>query len=73
VAYFTINPKLKEDSLSFGWLSNENLMKSGPYVDWYQFKEPFIATLDGTTGNGLIFKPEPEEIEFMDEEESSGI
>ncbi len=73
VAYFTINPKLKEDSLSFGWLSNENLMESGPYVDWYQFKEPFIATLDGTTGNGLIFKPEPEEIEFMDEEESSGI
>jgi hypothetical protein len=32
-----------------------------------------VATLDGTTGKGLIFQPIPEEIEIMDEEESSGI
>ena len=39
-----------------------------------KFKNPFIMTLDGTTGVGEIYQPEEEEeLVTMDEEESSGI
>lgn len=73
VAYFTIDPKRRVDSLNIDWLQDDCLIKSGTYVNWYHFEQPFVATLDGTTGKGLIFQPIPEEIEIMDEEESSGI
>ena len=73
VAYFTIDPRRRKDLLDMDWLSQDNLVQSGKFVDWYRFDQPFLATLDGTTGKGLIFRPEPEEPETMDEEESSGI
>jgi hypothetical protein len=72
VAYFTIDPK-RIDILNLNWLPKENLVQSKTYVDWYRFEDPFLVTLDGTTGKGFIYKPEPEELEIMDEEESSGI
>lgn len=73
VAYFTIDPKRRIDILNLNWLPKENLVQSKTYVDWYRFEDPFLVTLDGTTGKGFIYKPEPEELEIMDEEESSGI
>ena len=48
-------------------------VKSNKYTSWYRFKNPFIMTLDGTTGVGEIYQPEEEELVTMDEEESSGI
>ena len=73
VAYFTIDPKHKKDTLNLDWLPKENIVESGKYVDWYRFDQPFLATLDGRTGIGSIFQPEPDQLETMDEEESSGI
>jgi len=71
--HFTIDPRRRKDLLDMDRLSRDNLVQSGKFVDWYRFDQPFLATLDGTTGKGLIFRPEPEEPEIMDEEESSGI
>ena len=73
VAYITIDPKRKNDILNLDWLSSDNLKQSGQYVDWYRFNQPFLATLNGMTGDGIIYQPKPETPEMMDEEESSGI
>ena len=73
VAYFTIDSKQRKDYLDLNWLSKDNLVKSGKFVDWYRFDQPFMATLDGTTGKGLIYGPEPDGLDIMDEDESSGI
>ena len=73
VAYITIDPKRKNDILNLDWLSSDNLKQSGQYVDWYRFNQPFLATLNGMTGDGIIYQPKADTPEMMDEEESSGI
>ncbi|GIR88865.1 MAG: phosphoenolpyruvate synthase [Candidatus Neomarinimicrobiota bacterium] len=73
VAYLTVNPKSKNDQLLLDWIDEDCLVQSNKYTSWYRFKNPFIMTLDGTTGVGEIYQPEEEELVTMDEEESSGI
>ena len=73
VAYFTIDPKQKNEDLNLEWVNNSHLVKSGKYVDWYQFQTPIITTIDGTNGKGMIYKPKEPKKESMDEEDSSGI
>ena len=74
VAYFTVNPKNKDDQLDLGWLRDDHLKKSNKYTKWYHFDEPMTITLNGTTGKGEIYQPmENKELIIMDEEESSGI
>jgi len=73
VAYITIDPKRRNDILNLDWLSSDNLKQSGQYVDWYRFNQPFLATLNGMTGEGIIYQPKADTPEMMDEEESSGI
>ena len=74
VAYFTVNPKNKDDQLDLKWLCNNHLKKSNKYTDWYHFDKPMTITLNGTTGKGEIYQPmENKELIIMDEEESSGI
>ena len=53
VAYFTIDPKGKHDHLNLDWISQDSLVKSGTYVDWYRLESPFMTKLDGMTGLGL--------------------
>ena len=74
VAYFTVNPKNKDDQLDLKWLCDDHLKKSNKYTDWYHFDKPMTITLNGTTGKGEIYQPmENKELIIMDEEESSGI
>jgi len=74
VAYFTVNPKSKNDQLDLKWLCDDHLKKSNKYTDWYHFDKPMTITLNGTTGKGEIYQPmENKELIIMDEEESSGI
>ena len=73
MAYITIDPKRNNDILNLDWLSSDNLKQSGQYVDWYRFNQPFLATLNGMTGDGIIYQPKADTPEMMDEEESSGI
>ena len=48
-------------------------VESTKYIDRYRFERPLTITLDGTTGQGVIFQPMDMKKEPMDEEESSGI
>jgi len=73
VAYFTIDPKRRRDVMELDWLKTEEKYYTGKYIDWYRLKNPMLTTLDGTTGQGLIYQPIVIEPEFMDEEESTGI
>ena len=73
VAYITINHNSKYDNFNDKWLREESKFKSGEYIDWYKFKNPIKVILDGTTGKGLVYKPDAEENEKMNEEESTGI
>ena len=74
VAYFTINPKSKNDLLKLDWLNKNHLYESTKYIDWYRFNKPITITLDGTTGLGNIYKPDfSNKSLIMNEGESSGI
>ena len=73
VAYFTIDPKQKNEDLNLEWINNRYLVKSGKYVDLFQFQTPIITTIDSTNGKGIIYKPKEPNKESMDEEDSSGI
>ena len=73
IAYITINPKNKYDKLNTEWIPEENKVQSGKYIDWYKFNKPLDIVLDGTTGRGMICKPQKRVLNVMDEEESSGI
>ena len=74
VAYFTVNPKKKNDKLQLDWLSPCQLVESNEYTEWYKFDKPIKMTVDGVTGIGYIYQPEIiKETEAMDEEDSSGI
>ena len=74
VAYFTINPKNKNDILELEWLNKSQLIESNKFTEWYHFDNPITITLDGTTGLGNIYQPEiMKRSQIMDEEESSGI
>ena len=73
VAYITYNPKNKNDKLDMSWLKDKNLMESKTYTDWYHFEEPISMTLDGITGKGVLYQPKLNELDTMNEEESTGI
>ena len=73
IAYITIDPKNKNDHLGFDWISDDSLVESTNYIDWYHFDRPITITLDGTTGKGVIYQPLEIKKDHMDEEESSGI
>ena len=74
VAYFTVNPKNKNDQLNLEWLNDDHLLESNQYTEWYHFNDPITITLDGTTGDGEIYQPNANNGPLnMDEEESSGI
>ena len=55
------------------WIPKGSLVESTKYIDRYRFERPLTITLDGTTGQGVIFQPMDMKKEPMDEEESSGI
>jgi len=65
VAYFTIDPKQKNDFLKLDWIEKDSLIKKGKYVDWYSFDNPIITVLEGVSGIGMIKKPDPIEPEGM--------
>ena len=47
--------------------------KSGHYLKWYQFNDPFKTIIDGQSGKGKIFIPKPYNADKMDEKDSTGI
>ena len=73
IGYFTIDIKNKNDFVNDSWLDRFEIKEQGHYVEWYQFEKPFKTIINGLSGNGKIFIPEPDEVIKMDEGESTGI
>ena len=74
VAYFTVDPKKKDDLLRLDWLNPCQIVESNKFTEWYHFDKPIHITVDGISGIGNIYQPENiQESESMDEEDSSGI
>ena len=73
IGYFTIDNKNSDDFINNVWLEKQKPKKSGHYVDWYQFNDPFKTIIDGLSGKGKILIPKPYNADKMDEKDSTGI
>ena len=73
IGYFTIQKSNIESNIDLDWLHDQPIKQSSKYVRWYQLNEPLVTHINGSSGQGYIFKPKKEHLEAMDEEESSGI
>lgn len=75
IAYFTINPKNKEDSINWDWLADKEPVDSTEFIRWIQLDQPITVHVDGISGKGVIKKPDENITDFepMDEQESTGI
>jgi len=73
IAYFTIDPKRKNDLLDLSWLDDKFIFKKGRFIDWYKFDKNLQIILNGTSGVGKIAQPVFKNIDEMDESEASGI
>ncbi len=75
IAYFTINPKNKTDAIDWDWLGNTAPKAEQTFISWLELDRTVQIHVDGVSGKGIILKPgDPSnDIESMDEQESSGI
>ena len=73
IGYFTVSGKKKDDFLDWEWLDNQQIVNETDNLKCITFDQPLTVFMDGTSGDGRIFKPIAQTIEEMDEEESSGI
>ena len=73
IGYLTIDPKKKSDSLDWGWLQEQPVLRESQYLKWIRLDNSLQATIDGKNGLGVVLKPDPQNEEVMNEEESPGI
>lgn len=58
IGYFSINNRLKNGSLDWGWLLTSPAVEETKYVRHLRFSQPVIVAIQGHNHNGLILKPE---------------
>jgi hypothetical protein len=73
IGYFTLQQIDKGGDLDLDWLKSQPVKQATKLIRWIQLEEPLHIRIDGSTGEGIILKPQPKKEEIMDEEESSGI
>ena len=73
IGYFTIQKSNRNSSIDLDWLKNQPIKQSTKYIRWIQLEEPLMININGSIGEGCIFKPDRKIIDIMDEGESSGI
>ncbi|MBC8213878.1 MAG: hypothetical protein ISR90_02570 [Candidatus Marinimicrobia bacterium] len=73
IGYFTINRKNPDDFLDWDWLKEQPVEQETEFLKHIRLDYPLQVKIDGQTGNGVIIKPQPNKIEQMDEDESTGI
>ena len=73
IGYFTINKNTKDEFIDWDWLKNNPLKKKTKFIKWIELKRPLFVQLDGTTGTGIIMKPQEKKQDIMNEEQSTGI
>ena len=55
------------------WLHNQPVKQATKFIRWIQLEEPMHIRIDGSSGKGVILKPQLQFNEVMDEDESTGI
>ena len=73
IGYFTLRHMDKGGDIDLEWLKDQPVKQATKFIRWIQLEEPLHIRIDGSTGEGIILKPQPKIEEIMDEEESSGI
>ena len=64
----------KEEWINWGdWLQNKPVKQATKFIRWIQLEDPLHIRIDGSSGGGVILKPQFKIEKIMDEEESSGI
>ncbi len=59
VGYFTVNPEAGEGFVDWEWLGAQPALTETPYARHIRFDAPLEIKMNGKSGEGVIFKPEP--------------
>jgi len=73
IGYFTLQHIDKGGDLDMDWLNNQPVKQATKFIRWIHLDEPLQICIDGSSGKGVILKPQPQLNEVMDEGESTGI
>ena len=73
IGYFTLPNSNKKENLDLDWIKNQPVKQATKFIRWIQLEEPLHIRIDGSSGEGIILKPQLLTEEVMDEGESTGI
>ncbi|SVB96767.1 uncharacterized protein METZ01_LOCUS249621, partial [marine metagenome] len=73
VGYFTLQNIDKSGGIDTEWLNNQPIKQATKFIRWILLDNPIYIRIDGSTGEGIILKPQPKLTDVMDEGESTGI
>jgi hypothetical protein len=73
IGYFTIQKNERISNLDMDWLDEQPVKQTSKYVRWIELESPLHIHINGSSGEGVIMKPQGLVKEVMDEEESTGI
>jgi hypothetical protein len=73
VGYFTLKHIDKGGEIDIEWLNNQPIKQATKFIRWILLDNPLHIRIDGSTGEGIILKPQSKLTDVMDEEESTGI
>ncbi len=73
IGYFTLQHIDKGGDLDLDWLKNQPVKQATKFIRWIQLEDPLHIRIDGSSGGGVILKPQSKIEKIMDEEESPGI
>lgn len=57
ISYFTIPPQRLEAGMNKHWFETQEAANATKYLKHFHFNEPFIIQVDGTKGEGSIWRP----------------
>ena len=73
IGYFTLQHIDKGAEIDINWLKSQPVKQATKFIRRILLEEPLHIRIDGSTGEGVILKPQPKLTEVMDERESTGI
>jgi len=73
IGYLTVNYKSNEDYIGWEWLNSLAVLEETKHLKWVTLYEPMIVQIDSSQGEAMCIKPQVEQPEIMNEEESTGI
>ena len=62
VGYFTVNPEAGDGFVDWEWLAAQSVVRRTEFVDHVRLEQPVVVKMSGTSGQGVILKPDPAEI-----------